>query len=147
MLVLFQDMLDAFPNQDRVNSGNMRQFAAAVAGLLHISDFQRRRITHMMRHYRDMRRRSPPLPSLAVAPASFSLYMHSLTCPCFEACTSIDIEPLVMLTFVIVAAQCCLKRHWLVYSNPHTLQQVCRVAANLLPDAHLLQLATTSNSF
>ena len=54
-----QDMLDAFPNEDRVNSSNMRQFATAVAGLLHISDFQRRRITHMMRHYRDMRRRSP----------------------------------------------------------------------------------------
>lgn len=52
-----QDMLDAFPNEDRVNSSNMRQFATAVAGLLHISDFQRRRITHMMRHYRDMRRR------------------------------------------------------------------------------------------
>ena len=59
-----QDMLDAFPNEDRVNSGNMRQFATAVAGLLHISDFQRRRITHMMRHYRDMRRKYPLLPSL-----------------------------------------------------------------------------------
>lgn len=52
-----QDMLDAFPNEDRVRDSNMRQFATAVAGLLHISDFQRRRITHMMRHYRDMRRR------------------------------------------------------------------------------------------
>lgn len=52
-----QDMLDAFPNEDRVKDSNMRQFATAVAGLLHISDFQRRRITHMMRHYRDMRRR------------------------------------------------------------------------------------------
>ena len=52
-----QDMLDAFPNEDRVRDSNLRQFATAVAGLLHISDFQRRRITHMMRHYRDMRRR------------------------------------------------------------------------------------------
>ncbi|KAL3144934.1 hypothetical protein ABBQ32_003441 [Trebouxia sp. C0010 RCD-2024] len=52
-----QDMLDAFPNEDRVNPANLRQFATAVAGLLHISDFQRRRITHMMRHYRDMRRK------------------------------------------------------------------------------------------
>ena len=50
-------MLDAFPNEDRVNPANLRQFATAVAGLLHISDFQRRRITHMMRHYRDMRRK------------------------------------------------------------------------------------------
>ena len=50
-------MLDAFPNEDRVRDSNLRQFATAVAGLLHISDFQRRRITHMMRHYRDMRRR------------------------------------------------------------------------------------------
>ena len=73
MTVPLQDMLDAFPNQDRVNSGNMRQFATAVAGLLHISDFQRRRITHMMRHYRDMRRRSPPLPSLAATSECFSL--------------------------------------------------------------------------
>ena len=71
-----QDMLDAFPNQDRVNSGNMRQFAAAVAGLLHISDFQRRRITHMMRHYRDMRRRSPPLLSPAAPPECLSLHMR-----------------------------------------------------------------------
>lgn len=71
MTVPLQDMLDAFPNQDRVNSGNMRQFATAVAGLLHISDFQRRRITHMMRHYRHMRRRSPPPP--AATPECLSL--------------------------------------------------------------------------
>lgn len=63
-----QDMLDAFPNEDRVNSGNMRQFATAVAGLLHISDFQRRRITHMMRHYRDMRRKYALLPCPATRP-------------------------------------------------------------------------------
>ncbi len=64
-----QDMLDAFPNEDRVRDSNMRQFATAVAGLLHISDFQRRRITHMMRHYRDMRRRftSAALPTTGFA--------------------------------------------------------------------------------
>lgn len=65
-----QDMLDAFPNEDRVRDINMRQFATAVAGLLHISDFQRRRITHMMRHYRDMRRRST---SAALPTTGFAL--------------------------------------------------------------------------
>ena len=142
MLVLFQDMLDAFPNQDRVNSGNMRQFAAAVAGLLHISDFQRRRITHMMRHYRDMRRRSPPLPSLAVAPASFSLHMLML----LSLCQHQDSTPR-HTDFRDCSCSMLPKCHWLVYSNPRTLQQVSSYPANLLPDAHLLQLATTSNFF
>ena len=60
-------MLTAFPNDDRVDSSNMHQFATAVAGLLHISAFQRRRITHMMRHYRDMRRRFAPAVALWLA--------------------------------------------------------------------------------
>lgn len=65
-------MLDAFPNEDRVRDSNMRQFATAVAGLLHISDFQRRRITHMMRHYRDMRRRF----TSAALPITGFTHMH-----------------------------------------------------------------------
>ena len=78
-------MLDAFPNEDRVNSSNMRQFATAVAGLLHISDFQRRRITHMMRHYRDMRRRYPhacPLMHVTQTPID-------CTCDCMVALVSV----------------------------------------------------------
>jgi len=67
-----QDMLDAFPNEDRVRDSNLRQFATAVAGLLHISDFQRRRITHMMRHYRDMRRRF----ASAALPSTVSTHLH-----------------------------------------------------------------------
>lgn len=76
MLMLLQDMLDAFPNEDRVNPANLRQFATAVAGLLHISDFQRRRITHMMRHYRDMRRKYAPPLSPAASPVGL-LYRFS----------------------------------------------------------------------
>ena len=72
-------MLDAFPNENRVNANNLRQFATAVAGLLHISDFQRRRITHMMRHYRDMRRRWLRLP-LAACLLHCQAYYFSLDC-------------------------------------------------------------------
>ncbi len=74
-----QDMLDAFPNEDRVRDSNMRQFATAVAGLLHISDFQRRRITHMMRHYRDMRRRFAPAALSTTGIALLHLVMQFAT--------------------------------------------------------------------
>ena len=87
-----QDMLDAFPNQDRVNSGNMRQFAAAVAGLLHISDFQRRRITHMMRHYRDMRRRSQPLSCPGATPECFSLHTHTCLAHALKPLPALRVE-------------------------------------------------------
>ncbi|CAL5227833.1 g10862 [Coccomyxa viridis] len=47
-----QEAVDAFPGKDCVISSNLTLFVTAVEGLMRISDYQRRRILHLIKHFK-----------------------------------------------------------------------------------------------
>lgn len=91
-----QDILDAFPNAQRLPTGHLNGLVSAVESLLRISDYQRRRILHHMK--RSQSRSAPP---------------HAPCCACYCCCTLLVFRVVVQFLDALrnVEMDLCIEAH------------------------------------